>query len=355
MRLSSIFSFETLQIDRAELRRLAAIAIVAAVTVTTGELLARWSGALGSLPVNDTGVGTVLEYLATRNGELDMIIVGSSQANTNISPRDLTAAFEGGPREGTSVFNAGLSAHNAMDIEFLHRELPHLFEADSMLLVVGLPGVRSAGTEPRNVDSYGIDYLRGQLTPIENALMEMKLFRYRRLLRHPRYQAYAARRLSLDGDLKRRLGPYSLGFHPAQGAVFKRTLDDEGEIVAERFEMPPAVETRLGEMIDRTLEAGTEVILLVPPHAPKLAALMSAPDEDWSAFLSKMGRIADARRITLIDHHDHEDFGNGAFYDRIHMTNEAAVEYSRVLGHTLSAGGHPDPAVTRSPTDLPRY
>jgi hypothetical protein len=167
--------------------------------------------------------------------------------------------------------------------------------------------------------------------------MNLHLFRYRRLLRHPRFQGYAVRDLSMSGDLDRRLGPNRFGWHPAQGTVFRRTDLAASEVVAERWYTPETVMSAIGDTVDRALGAGSEVILLIPPHAPRFRDRMSEPELDWTTFIEAMNHLATSRGVALIDHHAHPDFGDEAFFDGIHLRNEEAQRYSGVLGRTLSA------------------
>ena len=345
MRRSSIFSFETLCLDRRSWMRGSFVLAITLGVVCTGEALLRLDSAPKSLPFQNTRVGTIMDVLSRVDAHVPAVVfLGSSQCAYNISPNDVWESW--GLDEPVSAINVGMPGCNIRTVN----EFYAAFQSDlagPLTVFVCAPLGMNGPIVADSIKTPGGDYLLHQLPGPEQQLMGLYLFRYRRQYRDLRYQYYLFTKHRAEADLVRRLGPNRCGWRPGQGAFLAST--DSNLATGEHSRKnritisdDPIVWQSLSETISTAQSRGSRVICLVPPQPPRFDDTIEQADEMWTRFITRLSEVCEARRVLFLDHHRLDEFGDACFFDYTHFKNADAVRYSRYLGEHFAQFLGPD-------------
>jgi len=338
MRRLSIFNFNTLQVSTSGWLQLVRILIVAVMVVAAAEMTVRLDQSPKALAFEATRTGTIVDFMYTHKPELDFLFIGSSQCAYNISPADMIDNWQTRHGRQITAFNHGIPGACITDVNMLYEKLGKSYNVKNLVIVV-TPNGGVAPSDSRLIDNYGVDDLTGQLPVAEKCLSNLHLFRYRRQYRDLRYQVYTFADVNLAGDIKRRLGPYSLGWRPGEGRFDTETdINALPQLMKRKPRQWLVADTVFQSLHETVILAGkrnTHVILLVPPHPPRFHTTMIDPESEWDQFIQSLNRIARQTGCQVIDHHDLPQFTDSDFFDYTHLKNKAAQRYSRFLSQPI--------------------
>lgn len=367
----SIFSFESLRLAKPDLLRLVAAVTVALGVVASAEAFVRLDPSPKALPFSSTDLGTLFDSLLRHPLPFDFFFIGSSQCKCNVSPAAFEEAWRQRTGETVRAMNGGINGADPSSLREIYEPLGKMLKIKTLVILLSPDGLYS-GAARQLTQSYAMDYLTGRLPRVEQGLMHLHLFRYRRQFRDLAYQHDVLTEGSLRGDLRLRLGPHGKGWHPTTerfGTLGMENFETvtRRELPRESSFFPPAIQDL--EKTIRTAQArGRRVVLVVPPHPPRyeeiagghgtmfydgekvVAVLPPYPPGHveravgsaamWSQFDQILRGLAERTGVVVVDHHRLPQFQDEQFADYHHLYREAARDYSRVLAQALFAATH---------------
>ena len=307
-----------------------------------------------ALPFESTRTGTMAELALTQvDARVDVAFIGSSQCVGAVSPREFTAEWEKLTGQHVTAINMGVNGAVVRDIEAFHDVVVSRLKARTLVLLVGVPGAVDTGAGGVS-HSYGMDWLRGDLGLVNDAVMRLWLFRYRRLWRDARWQLYVGRTRSLAGDLARRTGPDGDGWVPTGMGfgVFAPKVDHglsaDTKPLWDHWQMPSDAIAAVRGTLLRATENGSRVIIVVPPLAPRAARLYGDLAECHAELRRGLTEASRGLDVPLLDLHSPPGFSDAEFYDPFHVHGSAALPFSRLLADEMARSAAP-PAPTAVP------
>jgi hypothetical protein len=327
---------------------------VTAVLVAAVNLVMAMDSTPKSLPFKSTRLGTALDMRLKEGTEpVDILFIGNSQSGYNISPGDLLEEL--GLADQMTGFNLGQGGLTLGAYTSLFVETSEYWNPGTAVFVLGLANV-AAESNLELEEEYGWRCLRQELSPPEQLLMRLPLFRYRRQYRELRYQVYLLRTRSPKADLARRLGADGMGWFPGQGGFLERTVivdapfsEDSADLLTLSFEAEAFEALKRAVIHAKTI--GSTPVLLIPPQPERF--FIQYDPKSVQGVLADIARFASEQDVLLIDHARHPALVEDDFFDYTHLKNSSAQKYSRLLAADLApclVRRAAEPQLKRSPS-----
>jgi hypothetical protein len=322
--------------------------LTAMVLVAIPNLILMLDPSPKALPFHDTRTGTLADWFWRSQSRYDWLVLGNSMANCGVNPSTVAdVAFQNG--QTLSIFNAACPSFGMAEVAELFCSVlaPHVTQR--LIVTLSPEQFQRDAIEPF-CNSYGMRYARGELSPLQNWLMKLPLYRYRCQLRDPRYLLYLASTRSLKGDLSRRLG--TLGFADGQGRFVTQGYREAAKPPPETAE--PSSYTF--DFSDDAVEASQRLIATARAQGLRLTMVLMPHRQDtldgtWSAEAKWDAYFAELKRrfpeTELLNLHQAEGLSDEDFTDGFHLSRDGAQKFSRVLASSLLAAPATPLASTR--------